>query len=135
VDTTPPKISVFSPRNKTYTVTDVPLNFHVSELAKWIGYSLDAQNNVTITGNTPLSELSYGSHNLTVYAQDSFDNTGASETIYFSIPKETEPQQPEPQQSEPFTTWIVVATVIIAAVGAPLLIYFRKIRKILPSST
>jgi hypothetical protein len=39
------------------------------------------------------------------------------------------PPTPEPQPSEPFPTWIVVAIVIVAVVGAALLVYFRKIRK------
>ncbi len=33
------------------------------------------------------------------------------------------------QEAEPFPTWIVAAIVIIAVVGAALLVYFRKIRK------
>jgi hypothetical protein len=85
VDAVPPKISVLSPQNKTYPVTDVPLNFNLSELAKWIGYSLDGQTNLTITGNTTLPELSDGSHSLTVYANDTVGRFGTSETIYFSV--------------------------------------------------
>ena len=114
--TLPPTISIVSPENKTYTVNNVSLNFTVSESTSWIGYSLDGQANITITGNTTLSGLPDGSHSLTVYAKDTAGNTGTSETIYFSI--------------EPFPiTWIAAAIAVIAIGGAALLVYFRKIRK------
>ena len=121
-DTTPPTISIISPENKTYTANNVSLTFTVNELTSWIGYSLDGQANVTVTRNTTLSGLSYGSHNLIVYANDTDGNTGTSETIYFTIA----------QQSEPFpTTWIAATIIIvtIAVVGAALLVYFGKMKK------
>jgi len=117
-DTTPPAISIVSPENKMYTVTDVPLTFTVSEPTSWMGYSLDGQANVTINGNTTLSGSPDGSHSLIVYAKDAAGNIGASETVYFSI------------KTELFlTTWIVAAIAIIAAVGAALLVYFAKVKK------
>ena len=120
-DITPPSISIVSPENKTYTVSNVSLTFIVSEPTSWIGYSLGAQVNVTIAGNTTLTGLSDGTHNLTVYAKDTAGNTGTSETIYFTI---------KTKKAEPFpTTWIVAAIVIIAIVGVALLVYFAKIRK------
>jgi hypothetical protein len=47
-------------------------------------------------------------------------NTGASETVYFSI---------NTRQAESFPTWIVAAIVTIAGVGAALLVYFAKVKK------
>ena len=114
--TVPPTISIVSPENKTYTANNVSLTFTVSEPTSWIGYSLDGQANVTITGNTTLTGLSDGSHNLIVYAKDTAGNTGASETIRFNI--KTFP-----------TTWIVAAIVIIVIVVAALLVYFAKVKK------
>ena len=115
-DTTPPTISIVSPENKTYTVSNVSLTFTISEPTSWMGYSLDGQANMTVTENTTLTGLSDGPHSLVVYATDTAGNTGACETIHFSI--------------EAFpTTWIVAAMVVIAIVGAALLVYFRKIRK------
>jgi len=126
LETTPPTISIVSPENKTYPINNVSLTFTVSEPTSGIGYSLDGQENVAIDGNTTLTELSDGSHSLIVYATDTAGNTGASETVYFSI----EVPPPEPKPSEPFPiTWIAAATAIIAIVGAILLIYFRKTRK------
>jgi len=78
-------ITVLSPENKTYSTSSVPLASTVSELASWIGYSLDNQANVTITGNTTLTELSDGMHNLVVYASDIAGNIGSSSIVYFTI--------------------------------------------------
>lgn len=84
-DTMPPTVSILSPENKTYAVEDVPLTFTVSELTSWMGYSLDGQANVTVTGNATLIELSDGMHSLVVYASDMAGNMGASDTVYFTI--------------------------------------------------
>jgi len=118
--TVPPKISVVSPENKTYTSSNVSLAFTVNKPVSWVGYSLDGQDNMTITGNATLSRLTNGLHNITVYARDEFENTGTSETISFSV------DVPEP--SEPFPTTLVVTAsgVAVAIVGAGLLVYFKK---------
>jgi hypothetical protein len=84
-DTTSPAVRVVSPENKTYTVNNISLTFTLSESISWIGYTLNDQANVTITGNTTLTGLSNGLHNLTVYATDTDGNTGVSETVYFSV--------------------------------------------------
>jgi hypothetical protein len=116
VDTALPSISILSPENKTYDTTDTPLTFTVNETTSWMGYSLDGQANVTVTGNTTLTGLSDGSHRLKVHAKDTAGNTGASETIYFSI--------------EPFPyTLVVAAIVLIAVIGVGLLLYFVKVKK------
>jgi len=85
VDTTPPIIVITSPESTTYEVSDVPLDFTVNEVTSWIGYSLDGQDNVTITGNIVLSGLSEGSHSIVVFATDSAGNTGASDLVQFAI--------------------------------------------------
>jgi len=84
IDTTPPTISILSPQNTTYSTTDVPLTFTVDETANWMGYSLDGQANVTITGNTTLTGLSNGPHHLKVYANDTYGNIGSDYT-YFTV--------------------------------------------------
>jgi len=85
IDTTPPSISIVSPENKTYATTNVPLTFMIDESVSWMAYSLDNQANVTITGNTTLSGLSEGSHNLVVYANDTANNNGSSNIVHFTI--------------------------------------------------
>jgi len=115
-----PVIIIVSPENMRYAVNTVSLTFTVSEPTSWVGYSLDGQANVTITGNTTLTGLSEGSHSLIVFAKDEDGNTGASGIIYFNI-------APQP---DPFPiTWVVATIVVIAVVGAVLLVYFRRIRK------
>ena len=78
-------IGVLSPRNWTYSINSIPLTFTLDKNASWIGYSLDNQANVTISGNATLSSLSNGIHNVIVYASDTVGNTGSSERIYFTV--------------------------------------------------
>jgi hypothetical protein len=114
-----PSVSIASPENKTYITFDIPLNFTVSESNSQISYSLDGQNNVTTAGNTTLTALSKGEHNITVYATNVAGNIGASETITFTVAK----------KPEPFP--ITIAAVIIASVAvvAPGLAVYLKKRK------
>lgn len=85
MDVSPPVLSILSPEDETYSADDVSLIFTVNEATSWIGYSLDGQTNVTITGNTTLSDLTDGQHVLIVYAKDAIGNTGASKIVYFNI--------------------------------------------------
>jgi hypothetical protein len=116
-DGNPPIISNLSLENKTYNQNNLPLNFTTDEPTSWIGYCLDGKANVTIAGNTTLAGLADGSHNLTIYANDTAGNMGASETINFNVT----------QKTEPFPTTIVAAsTVSVAVVGAGFIVYFKK---------
>jgi hypothetical protein len=116
----PPSVSIASPENKTYDTFEVPLNFTVNEAGSQITYSLDGQDNVTAVENITLTGLSYGEHDITVYATDIAGNIGASETITFTVAKEP----------EPFPTAIVAVIVAsVAVVGAGLLVYFKKRRR------
>jgi len=75
-------INVISPQNKIYTTNPIPLTFTVNQSISWIGYSLDGKANVTITGNTTLTGLIGGSHNLKLYATDNYGNTAKSEVNF-----------------------------------------------------
>jgi len=85
VDTTLPFIEIISPENKTYAMNSVPLNFTINKEMSWIGYSLDGQTNVTIAGNTTLTDLLDGSHYVIVYANDTFGDMGSSNIVYFTV--------------------------------------------------
>ncbi len=61
------------------------LDFVINKQAFWMGYSLDKQTNVTVTGNDTITGLAEGMHNITVYAKDENCNIGASETIIFAV--------------------------------------------------
>jgi N-acetylneuraminic acid mutarotase len=117
VDTFPPLIMVLSPENRTYGESDVQSAFTVDEPVTWMGYSLDGQDNVTITGNVTLAVLSAGSHKITFYAIDLVGHTGASKTVYFEI--------------TPFPTIMVagVAVTITIVVATGYLLLKRRKRK------
>jgi len=70
-----------------------------------------------------LSELSDGSHNVTVYAKDMAGNTRASEMIYFSI---------DAQEKEPFVPalelYIGAVLAIIAATVIGIVFYVKRKR-------
>jgi len=111
VDATAPKIANLSVKNTDSG--DRLLSFNVDETARWVGYSLDNQANVTVTGDVVLGDLPFGSHNVTVYANDTAGNMGASETFFFTV--------------EPFPTIPVLAGIgITASVGVGLVVYFKK---------
>jgi len=81
----PPLITILSPQNISYPINNLPLTFTLNETVAWSGYSLDSQNNVTISGNTTLSALTDGSHNVVVYANSTTGAMAASNTVYFTI--------------------------------------------------
>ena len=122
VDTALPEISVFSVENKTCDKCIVPLNFTVNESVLKMSYSLDRENNVSIAGNTTLIGLSYGWHNVTVYAVDNAGNIGASKTILFNL------TEPKPEPSLNILVTAPIASVVVA--GAGLLVYFKKRKRL-----
>lgn len=84
-DTTPPEILVVSPEATTYSSSTIPLIFTINEPTAWIGYAPDGEGNVTISGNTTLSSLLEGTHSVTVYANDTSGNMGASNEVVFDV--------------------------------------------------
>jgi len=119
VDLTPLSISVLSPEPITYETSNVSLVFAVNEATSMLRYSLDGQDNVTLTGNTTLTGLPTGSHNVTVYGQDVYGNPGTSEAVTFTV-------------AEPFPTTLVavaIAVIVAAVVCVGLLFYFKKSKR------
>jgi parallel beta-helix repeat protein len=84
-DTTPPTITILSPQNLAYASNAVALTFRITEPTSWIAYSLSGQSNTTITGNTTMLGLSEGAYTITIYANDTAGNMGASPTIHFTV--------------------------------------------------
>ena len=78
-------ISILSPLNQTYKVSNVPVIFSVNKAVAWVRYSLDGQQNRTLTRNSTIVRVANGLHNITVYANDTFGNVGASQTITFTV--------------------------------------------------
>lgn len=125
-----PVVSVISPQNATYGENTIPLTFTLNKLipldslmprfpnVSWVGYSLDGQNNITITGNTTLTGLPNGAHNVTVYAKDIYGNIGASQTIFFTV------------NADPFPASGIIAGASVAVViSAGLVVYFKKFKQ------
>ncbi len=83
-----------------------------------MGYNIDCQNNMTLAGNITLGGLSQGFHNLTVYVQDTFGNSAASETIFFTVAETAEPLP---------TILLGVAVVVVAFAVAFLRFYHRNL--------
>lgn len=112
----PPKAMILSPETKTYNTSVVRLDFTINEKSSRMEYSLDGQSNVTINGNTTLSWLPNGNHNVTVYATDETGNTGASETRFFTT-----------DAQESLSVLIAIASaILVVVVGVGLLVYFKK---------
>jgi len=115
VDTFPPRVVILSPENRSYDESDIQSAFTVDEPVSWMGYSLDGQDNVTITGNVTLAVLSDGSHSVTFYATDLVGHTGASRTVYFEI--------------APFPTVLVAAVAVTITIAVAATYLFLKRRK------
>ncbi len=116
VETIPPKIKVLSPLNQTYNETSVSLTFTLDRQVNWTGYSLDGKEIATTSGNASLAGLYNGSHNVTVYANDTYWKMGESETVSFTV-----------AVPEPFPVVPVVAVAIVAIVATVLLpLFLRK---------
>ena len=100
----PPVIALASPRNDTYTETSILLELIIVGTTSWIGYSLDGATNVTITGDTTLTDLTIGSHNIVVYVNGTTGLMGSSDIMYFTI------------EEAPGIDWILIAAVAIICI-------------------
>ena len=116
VDTVAPNVTILAQENSIFEKPEVLLNFASNEPHSRIEYCLDGQDNMTIGGNTTLRGLAGGNHNVTVYVTDEAGNTGASETITFTI-----------AEHQPITTTLLIGSVIVVTViGLGLLVCLKK---------
>jgi thiol-disulfide isomerase/thioredoxin len=102
-------ITILSPKNEQYTASFVPLNFVINKAASWIGYSLDGRENVTINGNTNLTDLADGTHDVVVYFKEESGNKIYSNKVSFSI--ETATQQVGP----PYMLIAIIVGIVIVS--------------------
>jgi hypothetical protein len=117
-DVIPQRITMLSPRNATYHSSKVSLDFTVNEPTSKIEYSLDGQDSVIISGNTTLSVLTNGNHNVTVYVTDEAGNAGALVAVVFNV-----------IAPETFLLLFVAAAIVVAVVAvAGLMVYHKKRR-------
>jgi hypothetical protein len=80
-------LTLISPKNKTYCghSSKIALEFSSKEPLSWIGYKLDNKGTVEILGNITISDLSLGSHHITVYITDTNGNIQFTQTTHFTI--------------------------------------------------
>jgi parallel beta-helix repeat protein len=116
--TVPPKVSILSPLNLAYNESDLPLVFTVDKAVNWEAYSLDGKQNTTVTGNSTIANVTNGFHNLTLYANDTYGDIGASTTTFTM----------EKQEPFPIVTVAAALGVIAIIVGVGLAVYFKKNR-------
>ena len=120
VDVSSPEITQLSIVNQTYDKQAIPLSFSVNEETSWIAYNLDSKGNVTIQGNTTITDLSLGSHTIGVFANDTAGNMGKTDTVTFEV------------RAEELPLAIVlcgIIAVIVVALGVSLFVYFKKYNK------
>ena len=92
IDTTPPTMTNLSIRNQTYSQNNITLSYSINESPAWVGYSLDGKANITLAGNTTLTELTKGPHSITIYANDSLGNIGSSKSVNFKVDSPSHPK-------------------------------------------
>ena len=113
-----PIITFASHQNATVETSASPLNFTVDHPVTEMAYCLDGQESIPISGNTTLTGLSNGQHNVTVYATDEYDYTGVSDILFFNV------------NASEFPTTLVVASIsIVAVIASVILFYLKKGRK------
>lgn len=120
-DVVSPRITFLSPPNRTYITSDVELDFTISESASEILYSLDGKQNQTIAASLTLTDLTEGAHNVTLYAADLAGNAAEPEKLFFNV------ELPEPF---PIITLATASGGSVAIIGAGLLVYFKKCKKV-----
>ncbi len=116
----PPEIKVLSLANQTYNESTVSITFTTNKPFSWAGYSINEKENTTVTGNFTLTNLPNGTHNITMYANDTLGNMGASETVSFTITK---------PEFFPIVPVAAVVVVVIALAMVLSLLLFRRHQK------
>ncbi|MCW4028552.1 MAG: right-handed parallel beta-helix repeat-containing protein [Candidatus Bathyarchaeota archaeon] len=123
LQTTPPNLSLESPRDQAYNTSTVELTFSVDKATNWTGYSLDNQPIVTIFGNTTLANVTNGIHAFILYANDSYGNLGTSSVNFTVALADAEKEQP--------SVWSLVAVGVVVGVAVVLglIVYAKKRRQ------
>lgn len=122
IDRTAPSVLVLPPENVSSALA-LPLNLTVNEAYSKIAYSLNGQQNVTVTGNSTLPHLAAGYYNVTFYVWDVAGNVGSSETVNFSV-AETPNTTEEVNDSLLLPAAAVTSMVVVVGIG--LLLYKRR---------
>jgi N-acetylneuraminic acid mutarotase len=79
----PPVVTILSPENSTYK--SLHIEYDVNKAVSWAGFSLDNKANRTLTGITEITGIEDGQHVITIFANDTLGNMGASQPVHFTI--------------------------------------------------
>jgi hypothetical protein len=121
------EVGILSLTNQTYTNGTVPLNFIVNKPFSMAAYNLNGEN-VTVKGNTTLTDLPNDVYNLTVYVWDEENKFEASETITFIVEAQENKTQ-ESLQTDNFLTELTGVGVGLAAlVISVVLLMYNKLK-------
>jgi len=142
LDTSPPKITIQSPQtNQTYAGT-VPLNVFLSEPTTQLTVKLDGNRTITLpTQNTTLTDLTVGTHSLSIEAKDLVGNRGYSNRVSFNVTQPTPtptntstPTPPSTDRNPPHLDpiyYLIPMSIIVAILILSLLLFTRH-RKTAP---
>jgi hypothetical protein len=124
-----PDLVILSPQNQTFTTAEVPLTFVVNEPILHAHYMLDREDpflflsgETELTGNSTLTGLSNGIHNITVTLVTAKGST--SQTTHFTINTDETSTTNNPNPTIP--TVVAGSIGATAAVGFSLMVYFKK---------
>jgi hypothetical protein len=131
VDTIPPEISNLKAENDS-SQQNINVTFATNESTSWIGYSLDSAENETVNGNFSLTYLPEGTHRLTVCSNDTYGNTGKSDTLFLVFTEAPTPT-PSPAVDREFESLpcenIVAVFLLVALSLAVAVLIFRSQKK------
>lgn len=125
-------VTILSVENQTYNSTDIPLTFTVDQNLSKAAYCLDDKCNVTINGNSTLTGLTAGTHEVTVYAWNDDGAVGASGTFDFTVANLSS-EVHQASQPEHLELAIVALVLILSVAIAGFLLYLKTHRKPRPS--
>lgn len=113
---TNPTITFASLQNATFETSSVPLNFTVNYPVTEMSYCLDGQEPLPLGGNTTLTDLANGQHNITVYATSKYGYSDVSETLFFKV------DAPE----FPVVFFVAISAILFVTATAGMMVYFKK---------
>ena len=126
--TTKPEIRLLSSDNQTYYSNNVLFNFTVDKTTSWTGYSFDGQQNITVTGNFTIANMTNGLHDLAIYANDTFGNMGV-QTSNFNVNLINSTAKTFPITSQTLVVIVIVAVIVVIVASLLLFIRHRKTPK------
>jgi hypothetical protein len=116
---TSPNVTLDVSLNATFKNSTVPLVFYVDKKVSWMGYSLDGGPSVSVDGNTTIANLTNGVHSLIIYANDTYGNYAAPQTLNFTV------AVPEPF---PVLVFAAVTATLGAVIAAIVVVVYRRHR-------